>query len=143
MSEQNKRVVRRLMEEAVGGGDLALVDDLVAANFVGHASSPGMEEHGIQAYKHFITALRQAFPDLQITVEDQVAEGDKVVSRWRARGTHTGEYFGIPPSGKQGQITGINIDRVVDGKTAECWGEQDNLGIMQQIGAVTAPSPTS
>jgi len=138
MSEQNKLVVRRLLEEAVGRGDLALVDDLVAANFIGHASSPGMEEHGIQAYKYFITALRQAFPDLQLTVEDQVAEGEKVVTRWRARGSHKGEYFGIPPSGQQGEITGINIDRVVDGKTVECWGEQDDLGIMRQIGAIPA-----
>jgi steroid delta-isomerase-like uncharacterized protein len=143
MSERNKLIVRRLLEEAAGSGDLALVDDLVASDFVGHASSPDQEGHGIEGYKAFITSLRQAFPDLQITVEDQVAEGDRVVSRWRARGTHQGEYFGVPASGRQGEMTGINIDRVVGGKTVECWGEQDGLGIMQQLGAIPTPNRTS
>ena len=143
MSEGNKLIVRRLLEEAVGEGDLTVVDDLVAPEFVGHASSPDREDHGIQAYTDFIIALRQAFPDLQISVEDQVAEGDKVVSRWRAWGTHQGEYFGVLASGRRGEITGINIDRVIDGKTVECWGEEDGLGIMQQIGALPAPNRTS
>ena len=125
-------------EQVVGRADLGLADKLVSADFIGHASSPELESRGVEAYKQFITALHHAFPDLQVTVEDQVAEGDKVMSRWRARGTHLGEFFGIPPSSKQGEMTGITVDRFVDGQTVECWTNSDELGLLRQIGAVPA-----
>jgi steroid delta-isomerase-like uncharacterized protein len=99
MSEQNKAFVRRLIEEVIGRGNFALVEELVAADYVGHSSSPEINTR--EGHKQFLVALRQAFPDLQIKIEDQIAERDKVVTRWTARGTHQGEFAGIPPTGKQ------------------------------------------
>ena len=83
--------------------------------------------------------MRTAFPDLRISVEDQVAEGDKVVTRWRARGTHKGPFQGISPTGKRGEISGTIIDRIADGKIIECWSNSDDLGLLQQLGVVHMP----
>lgn len=139
MSEQNKQVAKRLCEDLIGGGDVGLIEQLVSADYVGHGSSPAFETRGREAYKQFVQGLHTAFPDLRIKVEDQVAEGDRVVSRWVASGTHQGEFYGIPPTGKQGSMTGITIERIVDGKTAECWTNSDDLGLMRQIGALGQP----
>ena len=106
MSEQHKALVRRLMEEVWGLGDLGVVDHLVASEYVGHSSAMDTQTRGTEGYKRFFAALRSAFPDFRVTIEDQIAEGDRVVSRWTARATHVGEYAGIPPSGKQGVMTG-------------------------------------
>jgi steroid delta-isomerase-like uncharacterized protein len=89
-----------------------------------------------------LVALRQAFPDLQIKIEDQIAERDKVVTRWTARGTHQGEFAGIPPTGKQVVMTGIDIDRIANGKLVECWTKSDDLSMLQQIDAIPAPAQT-
>lgn len=86
--------------------------------------------------KRFVEMYRNAFPDLRITVEDLVAEGDKVLTCWTARGTHQGEFMGIPPSGNRVEFTGISIDRIEGGKFVESWSNYDALGMMQQIGAV-------
>ena len=80
-----------------------------------------------------------AFPDTQMTVEDELADGDKVATRWTATGTHTGELMGIPPTGKQVTVTGMDINRLVGGKIVEHWGEFDQMGMMQQLGVVPAP----
>ncbi len=104
-----------------------------------HASPPGEEIHGREGIEQFYGALRAAFPDLRITIEDQVAEGDRVVTRWTARGTHTGAFQGIPPTGKQGRMTGIDIDRIADGKVVECWVNSDDLGLLQQLGVIPTP----
>ncbi len=90
--------------------------------------------------QQFVGSLRAAFPDLEITVDDQMSDGDKVVTRWTARGTHTGPFQGIPPTGRRGTMTGIDIDRVVGGKTIECWSSGDYLGLMQQLGVVPDPA---
>jgi steroid delta-isomerase-like uncharacterized protein len=82
---------------------------------------------------------RNAFPEIQMTVEDLIAEGDKVVTRWTARGTHQGELMGIPPSGNPVEVTGITIDRIEGGKVVETWANYDALGMMQQVGAVPEP----
>jgi steroid delta-isomerase-like uncharacterized protein len=139
MSEQshNKLVARRAIEEVYTGGNLDVVDELVNNHILVH--SPGAEFQGVTELKEFVRSLRDAFPDLQMTVEDQVAEGDKVVTRWTARGTQTGPFLGIPPSGKTGTMTGVEIDRFVDGKAAECWTSADYLGMMQQLGAIPTP----
>ena len=86
---------------------------------------------------------RSAFPDMQLTIEDQIAEGDKVVTRWTARGTHQGELMGIPPTGKQATVTGITVGRVANGKFVESWSNFDALGMMQQLGVVPVPGQTS
>jgi steroid delta-isomerase-like uncharacterized protein len=100
---------------------------------------PGEEIHGREGIKQFYATLRAAFPDIHFTIEDQIAEGDRVVTRWTARATHTGEYQGIPPTGKQFSLTGIDIDRIANGKVVECWPIADELGVLQQLGVIPAP----
>jgi predicted ester cyclase len=94
---------------------------------------------GPEGDKHAVNLYHSAFPDVQITVEDQIAEGDKVVTRWTGRGTHQGEFMGVPPSDNRVEITGITINRVSEGKLAEAWAIYDALGMMQQIGAMPSP----
>jgi steroid delta-isomerase-like uncharacterized protein len=93
---------------------------------------------GYEAYREEISAYRAAFPDLRYTVEDQLAEGDLVASRWTVRGTHRGELMGIAPTGKEIGLTGITIQRFANGKIAEEWWNWDTLGLMQQLGAIPA-----
>lgn len=139
MSEQNKMLVRRAVEEVWNRGNFAVVDELVASDILIHASTPAEEIHGSEGVTQFYATLRAAFPDIHFTVEDQIAEGDRVVTRWTARATHTGAFRGIPPTGKQGAITGIDIDRIVNGKVVECWPISDELGLLQQLGVIPAP----
>jgi predicted ester cyclase len=139
MSEENKAISRRLYEELVSQGNLSVADELVAAGFVDHnPTGPGFAT-GPEGIKQVFTMFRSAFPDLQFTIEDQVAEGDKVVSRLTARGTHQGELMGIPPTGKTVTIGVVDILRIDGGKIVERWGEADLLGMMQQIGVVPPP----
>lgn len=136
MSAQNKMIARRAIEEVYTAGDLDLIDELVTEDIVAH--SPGQVFHGIEELRQFVRSLREAFPDLRMVVEDQVAEGDRVVTRWSARGTHRGPFFGIPPTGREATLTGVEIDGFVNGKVAECWTNADYLGLMQQLGAIPA-----
>ena len=138
--EALKALVRRELEEVYGAGDLDLVDEIVAAAFVGH--DPALPEpiRGPAGVKDAVTLYRTAFPDLRLTIEMQVGEGELVVTQWTARGTHQGELFGIAPTGKQATVTGISIDRISDGKIAEDWTNWDTLGLLQQLGAVPAPA---
>lgn len=139
MSEQNKAIERRLLDEVYSQGNLEVIDELVASDFVGHGAAADGGDQGREAYRQFVVEMRTAFPDFKMTVEDQVAEGDKVVTRFRARGTHAGPFQGIPPAGKQGEISGTIIDRIADGKIIECWSSADYLGLLQQLGVVPAP----
>lgn len=139
MSEQNKMIEVRLIEEVWNRGNFAVVDKLIAGDYLGHSSTPDGETDGPAGYKRYYSRLREVFPDLHVTVEDQVAEGDKVVTRWIARGTHKGELQGIPPTGKHGAITGITIDRIANGKVVESWTNADHLSMMRLLGAVPAP----
>ena len=137
MSEQNKAQVRRVFEEIYNRGDLAVVDEVAASDLIIHASSQDI--HGREGAKQYVAALRAGFPDLHFTIEDQIAEGDMVVTRWTARGTHTGEFQGIRPTGTaKFSLAGADIDRIVGGKTVECWAHVDELGLMQQLGVVAA-----
>jgi len=137
MSEQNKMIVRRFSEEVESQGNFAVADELLAHDFVSH--TPLGEAHGLEAAKQFGAMLRTAFPDLHVTVEDQIAEGDRVVTRWTCRGTHQGAFQGMPPTGKPIEIMGTTISRIANGKIVEQWGNPDLLSLMQQIGAVPAP----
>jgi steroid delta-isomerase-like uncharacterized protein len=136
MSEQNKIIVCRAIEEVWNRGNYEIVDDLTASDIVVHSSTPGEEIHGHKGVKQFYATLRASFPDLHFTIEDQVAEGDRVVTRWTARATHTSEYQGIPPTGKQYMMKGIDIDRIANGKIVECSSIEDQLGLLQQLGVV-------
>lgn len=137
MSEQNKALLRRGIEEVWHQGRLNVVDDLTAANCVfNDPSLPGGKVTGPEAYKQVVQMYRAAFPDLRITINDQGAEGDKLVTRWTATGTHKGALMGIAPTGKRSTVTGINIDRYQSGKLVESWQNSGTLGMFQQLGVV-------
>ena len=142
MSEENKAISRRWAEELFSQGDLDLVDEIFAPDHVNHDPNIPMETNGPEGMKQLFGMYKSAFPDGRQTIEDQIAEGDKVVSRWSATGNHQGELMGIPPSGNRAEITGITIDRFAEGKIAESWNNYDLLGLMQQIGAVPSPEGT-
>ncbi len=137
-TDENKAVARREIEEIFNqGGNLDAADEIYAPNYIGHDPTFG-DLHGPEAVKQSAAKYRQAFPDLEATIEDQVAEGDKVVTRFRTRGTHQGETeaFG-PPTGNQFEVTGITIEQFSDeGKIVEDWTNIDALGLMQQLGLV-------
>lgn len=140
MSAENKALARRLVEEAFNAGRLDVTDELVASDFVGHDPALPEEVRGPAGVKESIAGYRTAFPDIRVTIEDQIADGDYVVTRWSAKGTHQGELMGMPATGKQATVTGITIDRIVDGRIAESWDNWDTLGMMQQLGAIPAPA---
>ena len=138
-TEDNKATVRRCIEEVINQHNLAAVDQLVAPNFVGHFSAlpkEPKEVQGREAFKQFLSIWLTAFPDVQFTIEGMIAEGDSVAFRHTFRGTHKGDIMGIPATGKQVNVTGINIFRVAGGKIVEQWTNADDLGGMQQLGVV-------
>jgi steroid delta-isomerase-like uncharacterized protein len=141
MSEENKQKVRRFLEEAFGQGKTEVVDEVLEADFVCHdPNSETGEIRGAETIKGEIEYFRNAVPDLFWRVEDQVAEGDKVTTRYTLGGTHQGEFFGVPGSGKRVEVSGINIDRFEGGKLVEEWASYDLLGGLRQIGAIV-PEP--
>jgi predicted ester cyclase len=135
--EENKALVRRCWEECFNQGNLAVVDELVAPSYIWHG--PGQDVSGREGIKQLISLYRAAFPDLHMTFEDQIAEGDKVASRWTTRGTHTGDLLGSGPTGKQGTMTGIVISRLASNTIAEEWENFDQLGLLQQLGVMPRP----
>jgi steroid delta-isomerase-like uncharacterized protein len=133
--EQNKELVRAAfegLEEVV-----ATHERLYSPEWIGHF--PGMPPLDAEGHKQYSVVMSTAFPDLERTLEDLVAEGDKVVVRWSARGTHSGDFNGIPPTGKQASSSGITIFRIADGQIVEEWSESDMLGLLQQVGAIPSP----
>lgn len=136
-AEENKALARRVVEELFNhDGNIDAADELFSSEYVCYVA--GFEDlHGAQAVKHFASTERQAIPDLKNTVEDQVAEGEKVVTRYRTEGTHTGqtEAFG-PPTGNRIDIQGMVIDLIADTKIAESWIVYDALGMMRQLGFI-------
>ena len=142
MSEQNKALARRALEEVWNQGKLAVVDELTASNAISHDPNvPGGKFTGVEGAKQYVQVYRAAFPDVHITIDDQIAEGDKVVTRWTAIGTHKGGLMGVPPTNKRATVTGIAIDRYQGGKVVESWTSYDMLGLLQQLGVVPSLAP--
>jgi steroid delta-isomerase-like uncharacterized protein len=139
MSEENKQKARRFLEEAFNEGNLGVVDEIFASDYVLHDPAIPDEIRSPEGVKGFVQMYRSAYPDTDITVEDQIAEGDDVATRWTARGTHQGELMGIPPSGNRVEVTGITVDRFSGGQFVESWTSYDALGMMQQIGTIPEP----
>ncbi len=137
-TEANKASARRFVDEVVNRGNLALIDELLAPDFIDHSAPPGVPPNR-EGAKSFFAMLRGAFPDLHSTVDDQIAEGDKVAQRITAHGTMKGEFAGMPPSGKSATWQSIHILRFANGKTVEHWAVQDQLGMLQQLGFAEAP----
>ncbi len=117
---------------------MALTGELVAPNYVNHSLPPGVPP-GVEGLTLLFAMFRAGFPDIQFPIEDLIAEGDKVVARYTVRGTHRGDFQGIPPTGKEVAFSSIEIDRMVDGKVQEHWFEMDLLGLMGQLGAIPEP----
>lgn len=129
--QTNKESMKRIFEEAWSKGNVQVLDELVAPTFKQHQYDRPSTREG---FKAIIQEVRTAFPDLKVTVEDSVAEDDKVWVRVTCRGTHLGQFKGLPPTGKSFEITEIHIVRIENGKGVEHWGVADTLGLMQQIG---------
>ena len=135
MSEENKAVVRRAFDE-VAMGDMATVDEIIAPEFVRHDLAGGPETHGPEGVKRLIAGLRTGFPDLRTTIEDIFSDGDKVVVRFTTRGTQSGPFMGIAPTGREASWSGVNIYRVSGGRIRETWQLADGLGLLRQLGAL-------
>jgi steroid delta-isomerase-like uncharacterized protein len=132
--EQNKALTRRWLE-SFSAGNLAIMDELFAPNYLSH--DPAVPDGGsLNGFKQLMGAMRAAFPDAQATIEDQVAEQDKVTTRFTVRATHQGELMGLPATHKPVTFSVIDITRIENGKFAESWFNQDTLGLLQQIGAI-------
>ena len=136
-SEQNKAIVRRAFEEP-WKGNLDVIDELIAKDYIGHDPANPEPLRGPAGVKEFISTYRAAFPDARITVEQQLAEGDLVATRWTGRGTHEGELMGISPTGKRVTVSGLTISRLEGGKIVEEFQNWDTFGMMQQLEAVPA-----
>lgn len=132
-TEANIAVAHRVFDELFSQGNFDAADEIYASGHTSHdPQAAGV--NGAAAMKHYIGMYRAAFPDLHVSIDDTIAEGDRVVIRWTARGTHQGELMGVPPTGKQAVVTGINIFRVSDGCLQEEWVNWDTLGLLQQLG---------
>lgn len=137
--EQDKALVRRFVEEIFNQGNISVVDELLAPDFVEHEELPAGIPNDREGVVQLTTMLRSAFPDFNATIDDIIGEGNKVVIRMTWRGTQEGEFLGIPPTGRAISIGVIDIIRMADGKVVEHWGQMDSMGMMQQLGAIPAP----
>jgi predicted ester cyclase len=138
-AEQNKAILRQAYD-AINRNDLDALDEMVASDITDHDPAPG-QGPGLEGVKDYFSSLHAAFPGFRMDVEDMIAEGDKVVARVTGSGgTHQGEFMGIAPTGNRVTFRGIDILRVTDGKVVEHWGRFDDLGFLQQLGAVEQPA---
>jgi steroid delta-isomerase-like uncharacterized protein len=140
-TEENKALARREIEEIFSAkGSLDAAEEIYAPNYISHQPAGAEDIHGLEAIKQFAAGVREAFPDTEITIEDQIAEGDKVVTRFTSRGTHQGELWGIPATGREVEVTSVSTNRIEGGKIAEHWTSADRLGMMQQLGVIEQPA---
>ncbi len=137
MDESNGQVMRRAFEEIMTRGNIAAVNELFASDFTGHDTSGGT--FGREEFREGVLDMLSAFSDRQVQIADQVVAEDKVVTRWQATGVHTGEFNGIPATGRRVSLTGISIDRIAGGRIVESWEVTDDAGLLRQLGV----DPTS
>ncbi len=138
MTEDNKSIMRRAYDEILNEGNIDVADEVIAEDMTEHEQFPGLEP-GREGFKGFVRMFREAFPDLQVTVEDMIAEDDRVAARVTMRGTHQGVFLGIDPTGNQIEVPVVDIVRFADGMAVEHWGVTDNMAMMVQLG-VADPS---
>jgi steroid delta-isomerase-like uncharacterized protein len=135
--KDNVALIRRWFEEVWNQGSEEAIDRMSASRVVGHGQVQHDKEiHGLDEFKPFVRSIRAAFPDIHITIHEAFEEDDKVVARWTAQMTHTGKFLGFPASGRKATISGMSMQRIVDGKIVEGWDNWDQLGLMVQIGAL-------
>jgi predicted ester cyclase len=127
-----KQIVRRFSDELWGQGDLAAADDVLAVDLIEHNPLPG-QGAGREGHKQVVALFRSAFPDLQVTTEDLLEDGDRVALRWKAEGTHRGDLLGLAPTGKRVTLTGIEILRIANGRIVERWAEDNGHAVLAQL----------
>ena len=137
--EENRALIQRFVGEVFNRGNLDVVDDIFAPVYVGHTAGLPEQTSGPEGVKEFIGLYSSAFPDVHTTIEDIIAEGDKVAYRWTAVGTHRAELLGVAPSNNRVELTGITIERIEDGRIVETYNNFDQAGMMRRIGAIPAP----
>jgi steroid delta-isomerase-like uncharacterized protein len=134
-AEDNAEAARRILDEGFNEGRLEVFDEVCSPDVVSHDPAQPEDIEGIDAHKDRVRGYRTAMPDLHVTLEDLVASGDKVATRWTARGTNDGEFMGMPPTNRSVEITGLSLDRFdEDGQVVETWDQWDNVGFMSQLG---------
>jgi steroid delta-isomerase-like uncharacterized protein len=134
-SEEHKKIVRRIFEEAFNKGNLEVIDDVFSPNYIAHGLLPDLPE-GREGIKQTFRIFRTGFPDFNVKVEDTIVEGDKVVARLSGKGTHQGAFMGVPATGKEGSLSAIVIYHFSGDKIDEGWVQRDGLGLMKQLGAI-------
>jgi steroid delta-isomerase-like uncharacterized protein len=141
---RNKDLVRRFVSEVLNSRSdevaARAIDELVAEDYVVHDPDASSDIRGREALKRYVADFKHSFPDFHVNIEDIIAEGDRVAARYTTRGTHEGEYLGIPPTGKTITVSEMAIERIVDGRFVETWLNCDTLGVMRQLGAISEPT---
>jgi steroid delta-isomerase-like uncharacterized protein len=138
-AEESKATMRRYLDVFEQGNNLDILDELLAPDYINHTPATPDLPTGPEGVKGVVTMFRSAMPDLRVIVQDMIAEGDKVATRYTLEGTHRGELFGVPPSGQRLSIKSISVERVLEGKIREHWRVTDSLDMMQQLGVVPEP----
>ena len=138
MAQENSLLIRRWFDEVWNSGRMEAIDEMASPNAIGHGQAQHDIDIGLKEFKPFVVDFRRAFPDMKVTIDHIIEQGDKVVARWTATMTHKGEFLGIAPTGKKATITGTTTQRIVAGKIVEGWDNWDQLGLLVQIGAVSA-----
>ena len=140
-TEQNKATARRWFLEIIAQGPLSVADEIFAGNHIIHHphAPPSGWPNGPEGLKMVASVFGGGFSDWNISIDDQIAEGDRVATRWTASATNTGPLMGMPPTGRAGRVTGVNLARFADGKIVESWFNFDMLTLLQQLGAIPTP----
>ena len=133
MTAKNKAIVRRYFDEVLSAGNFELIDTLIAANYVSHYPAGYELGGGPEDVRQIVTSVRRAFPNVHFTVDDLIAEGEKVVCRWTFQGVQERDFMGIPASGRKATVMGIAVYRIASGQIAEAWFTWDALGLMRQL----------
>ena len=133
--EEGSALINRFYDEGWNANNLDVYDELVTDDFVDHQAMPGLPP-GREGFKALNVMFRSAFPDVWVTVDRVLADGDKVACRWTSTGTHQGDLFGIPPTGRKVKVTATVVYRIEDGRLAEGWINRDDVGLMQQLGVI-------
>ena len=134
--EENRQIITRYFEEVWNQGNLDALDDLIAPDYVNHSPGTPNPAPGASGLKPIVAALRQGMPDVEFTICDMVITPDKVAVRVVMTGTHTGDFFGIPPTGRRVAVNQLQIERIENGKLVEHWRQTDDLGMMRQLGLI-------
>jgi steroid delta-isomerase-like uncharacterized protein len=141
MSEANKAIIRRFVDHVLNGGHVELVDQLFAPNYMVHDPSNPQRPNGIEGVKGFLHMFKTGLSEWKYTIDGMMAENDSVMYRWTMEAVHTGQFMGIPPTGKRLKIGGVDIFRIENGKIVESWAYADALGMLQQLGVSPPMGP--